>query len=132
MEFEVSIDIEIKRDFEEEKQKPKYTCFKMYFKDQVIGVANYRSFNNQAFYWYIDEFVISEQHRGQGYGSYLLKHIIDKMWSEQRIPIHIYPTGLQISKARFIKWLVNRDFVEQPPLSIGQIFCILNPPDSDN
>jgi len=130
MEFEVSINIEIKRDFEEEKHNPRYTCYKIYLKDQVIVFANYRIFNNQAPYWYIDEFVISKHDRKQGYGSYLLKYIIDKMWSEQRLPIHIYPTSQQIPKERFIEWLVHRDFVEQ--LWEGKIFCILNPPDSDD
>lgn len=131
MELEVFNNVEIRRDFEEETQNPRYTYYKMYLKDELIGVASYRLFNNQASYWYIDEFVILEQNRGKGYGSYLLNYIIDKMWSEQKLTIHIYPTSQQIPKEKFIEWLVHRDFIEQPPMSTGNIFCILHPPHSE-
>jgi len=131
MEFEVFNDVEIKRDFEEEKNAPKYTYYKIYLTDKIIGWANYRLFNNQSSYWYIDEFVIYEQDRGKGYGSYLLKDIINRMWSERKLPIHIYPSSQQIPKEMFIKWLVDRDFVEQAPMSTGHIFCILHPPESE-
>lgn len=130
MEFEVFNDIEIRRDVEEEAKNSRYTCYKMYLKDEIIGFANYRLFNNQSSYWYIDEFVISEQYRGKGYGSYLLKHILDRMWNEQNLPIHIYPTSQQIPKEKFTGWLINRGFVKQPPMSQGQIFCIIYPPNS--
>lgn len=49
------------------------------------------------------------------------------MWSERKLPIHIYIISQQISKERFIEWLVHRGFVQQPSLSTGQIFCILHP-----
>ena len=124
-------DIEIRRDFEEEARRPKYTCYKMYLMGEMIGVANYRLFNSQTPYWYIDELVISANDRGKGYGSYLLKDIINRMWSERKLPIHIYPTGHQIPKEEFIKWLTDRNFVEQTPMSQGQIICILQHPDSE-
>lgn len=54
-------EIEIKRDRKEEEKNPQYIYYKMYFKGNEIGVANYRLFQNQHSYWYIDEFVILEQ-----------------------------------------------------------------------
>lgn len=123
--IEAPKNIEIRRDFEEEKQNPKYTYYKLYLNEEVIGIANYRLFNNKASYWYIDEFLTSKQHRKQGYGTLLLNYITEKMWSVQELPIHIYPTNQQIPKEDCIKWLVNRGFVEEPPLVTGQVFCIL-------
>ncbi|MCC5635312.1 GNAT family N-acetyltransferase [Nostoc sp. CHAB 5844] len=124
--IEVPKNIEIKRDFEAEKQNPKYTYHKMCFNDEIVGIANYRLFQNQASYWYIDEFLISKQFREQGYGTYLLNYITEKMWNVREIPIHIYPTSQQIPKEYFIKWLIRRGFVEEPPLATGQVFCILH------
>ena len=123
---------EIRRDLEEEEReesiyKSKYTCYKVYLQGKVIGSAKYRLFKSQSPYWYIDEFVISKQNRDKGYGSLLLKHIIQEMWNKQKLPIHIYPTSQQIPKEKFIEWLINRGFVEQPPLPKGHIFCILSP-----
>jgi GNAT superfamily N-acetyltransferase len=123
--IEVPKNIEIRRDFEGENKNPKYTYYKMYLNHEVVGIANYRLFKNEAPYWYIDEFVISKHHRKHGYGEYLLNYITEEMWSIQRLSIHIYPTGNHIPKEDFIKWLVNRGFVEEPPLSTGQVFCIL-------
>jgi len=123
--IETPKNIEIIRDFEGNNHNPKYTYYKMYFNDEVVGRANYRLYNNEAPYWYIDEFVISKQHRKQGYGKYLLNYITEEMWSIQKLPINIYPTSHQISKEDFIKWLVNRGFVEEAPLSTGQVICIL-------
>jgi GNAT superfamily N-acetyltransferase len=99
----------------------------MYLNDQMIGRADYRIFNNQSPYWYIDEFIISEQFRGKGYGSCLLNYIIEKMLSEQKLPIDIYPTGQLISKKTFIAWLLKRGFVQLPPMKTGQIFLRLQP-----
>jgi hypothetical protein len=120
-------EIEIKRDTKEEEKNPKYTYYKMYLQGNEIGVANYRLFQNQHSYWYIDEFVISNQDRQKGYGIHLLKHIIREMWSKLLLPIHIYPTTDQIPKDQFITWLVHRGFVEEPNPNTNQVFCILYP-----
>lgn len=119
--------VRINRDSNEEIQRPKYTCCKIYMHDEIIGVANYRLFDTQFPYWYIDELIISEQDRERGFGTYLLCYVIAEMWKERKLPIHIYPTGNQIPKDKFIEWLVHRDFVPQPPLPTGQVFYILFP-----
>ncbi|MBD2509807.1 GNAT family N-acetyltransferase [Nostoc muscorum FACHB-395] len=121
--------IEIRRDFEEERLNPPYTYYKIYVEGEEVAVASYRLFNNQNPYWYIDEFIIFEQYRENGYGTYLLKYIIQNMWSKQRLPIHIYPTELQISKEKFIAWLVDRGFQIKPDRNTGHVFCILYPKD---
>jgi len=122
----MSTNVQIKRDLDAEKQNPNLTCYSMYLNDEIIGTADYRIFNNQSPYWYIDRFIILEQFRGKGYGSCLLNYIIEKMLSEQKLPIDIYPTGHLISKETFIAWLVKRCFV-QLPLETGQILLRLQP-----
>lgn len=123
--------VTIERDYQGEKNKPKYTCYQMSLKDEIIGFANYRLFKNQDSYWYIDEFLILEAYRGKRYGLYLMRDIIDKMWNEEKLPIHIYPTGEQIPKEEFIRWLVNRGFVQESDMYTKQIFCILHPTNSE-
>jgi len=115
----------IKRDPEEEKNKTNYVCYKMYRQDKVIGVANYRLFRSQNPYWYIDEFTISEQK--QGYGTYLLKSIVREMWSQEHLPIEIYPTSLQMPKEKFVAWLVRRGFTEKLDLQTNILVLILYP-----
>jgi Domain of unknown function (DUF1902)/Acetyltransferase (GNAT) family len=120
--------IKIRRDPEEEEKNPRYVYYKMYLQGNEIGVANYRLFENQHPYWYIDEFVISEKDRQQGYSTYLLKYVIREMWSKLLLPIHIYPmSSPQMPKEQFIAWLVHRGFIEAPDNNTHQMFCILHP-----
>lgn len=119
--------IEIRRDLEGEKLNPRHTYYKMYFNDDEIGVANYRTFMTTPPYWYIDKFLVLESHRGNGYGTYFLDYIVKKMWNEHRFRIDIYPTGDDEYKPKFVDWLTRRGFVKLAPMPQGQLIMALEP-----
>lgn len=124
-----------KRSNEEENQEFQYTYYEFYLQNKIIGITRCCLHKTQSPYWYIDEpivdepIVFSKKNRRREYKIYfdILCCVIVNMWNEEKLPIHIYPTGNQIPKDKFIKWLIRRDFVPQPPLPTGQVFYILFP-----
>jgi hypothetical protein len=114
--IEIPEGIDIRRDSEEEENRKPYIFYKIYIAGQVeeMGIASYRLYDSNNPYWYIDEFLIAKSYRKKKYGTFLLKYIVQEMWGKKRLPIEINPSGLDIPKEEFIKWLVNRDFQKSP------------------
>ena len=128
----MSNNVQIQRDFKEETKIFEqygfvYQCYQMYLNNDLIGRASYR---NKTSYWYIDEFLIFQPFRGNGYGTYLLDHITEEMWNTQKLPIDIDPSGLDIPKEDFIAWLTRKNFISITPFPAlpEKIMCRRLPP----
>ncbi|MBC5795061.1 GNAT family N-acetyltransferase [Sphaerospermopsis sp. LEGE 00249] len=124
--------IQIKRNYEKEKKieeinKIRYFCYEIYYQNLDIGESIYKIKQDPEIHWYIGTFVIDEQYRQKGYGSYLLKYLCNIMWSENSLPIIIYPAPVNCKKEDFIDWLTKRGFVENHDILPGKIYYSLYP-----
>jgi GNAT superfamily N-acetyltransferase len=57
--------------------------------DNVVGEA-FTTIKNDK-YWCLDEIVIVKDERNKGYGTQLIKHLIEFLWSINRLPIRVHP-----------------------------------------
>ena len=111
--YELPAGIEIQRDFEREEKEKLFnpgnldTFYKILRNDKEAGYASYRLTGSN---WKIDWFLIYEEDRENGLGTHLLKYIIQKMWSEQRISIKIHPGP---NRKKLISLLLTNKFQKE-------------------
>ena len=78
----------------EAMQDPQYHCYGLWEHDVFIGILMYWAWDNQQ---YIEHFAINPQLRGQGYGSIILKKLMD---NQHTIILEIDPPIDEISIKR--------------------------------
>ena len=76
--------------------RSKENSYGIFNSDGIIGFA-ICSFNKKyGSNMYLDYIAIDENFRGQGYGSVLLKHLIDVCYREHR-SLHLFPDSFQVA-----------------------------------
>jgi GNAT superfamily N-acetyltransferase len=98
---------------------------------KVIGEAVATMKNDK--YWCLDEIVVDKDERNKSYGTQLLNHLRESLWSINRFPIRVHPgldpetainakSGSKGDNNKIQEWYYKRGFTCKDP-NRKQLWC---------